>query len=602
MKSHLLLMIFLLVSSFSVMAQVESVGLIGSGSPGGWDTDTEMVLFDEEEQIWYLKVYLTNAEVKFRANNAWDINWGDTGFPFGTGVQGGPNIPIAAEGEYEILFSALTGEYFFYYESPVGIIGDATIFGWDDDINLFPNPTDSNKFFITLDLSVGNAKFRLNDDWAINWGSPDFPSGVGVLSGENIPIPNAGKYNITFDTATGEYFFEELVSFTSIGVIGSATEGGWDLETPLRKDANDPNLWKGTVILVDGELKFRANDNWDVNWGGTDFPIGTATPGGDNLAVLAGEYIVKFNTETLEYSFTQILEYETVGIIGSATPNGWDEETPMIKDAEDKSVWRLRIVLNEGEAKFRANNSWDFNWGGSDFPAGIAEFENGPNILIPAGEYRITFNSTTGEYYFEEIIEFGKISLVGKNGPFGDWPGDDDSRDTYLEKDETDGNLWTHPSVTLTGFGDVTDGGIKFRAEAAWTINWGAREFPEGVGTQNGPNIEPVAGTYKVVFRSDTGEYAFGAPTYSTEVLNPANIKVFPNPATDFLTIQFATDEINGDIEVTISALDGSQVSKQIVNVNQSGTINIQGLNPGNYILSMKNNTYFGVKKISVVR
>ena len=50
----------------------------------------------------------------------------------------------------------------------------------------------------------------------------------------------------------------------SVGIIGSATPGGWDADTDLVKDAADPNLWKANVTLVDGEAKFRANDAWTL--------------------------------------------------------------------------------------------------------------------------------------------------------------------------------------------------------------------------------------------------------------------------------------------------------------------------------------------------
>jgi len=45
------------------------------------------------------------------------------------------------------------------------------------------------------------------------------------------------------------------------------------------------------VQLTDGSVKFRANDGWDINWGGktTD----TLTQGGENFAVKAGTYSIK---------------------------------------------------------------------------------------------------------------------------------------------------------------------------------------------------------------------------------------------------------------------------------------------------------------------
>jgi len=583
-------------------AQVTSVAIIGSGTAGGWDTETPMELADDTLQLYYLKVNLTANEVKFRANNAWAINWGAVDFPLGTGVQGGPNIPVAVAGEYEILFSAITGEYFFYYESPIGIIGSATPYGWDEDINLFPNATDTNKYFITLPLIQGAAKFRKDDLWATNWGSENFPSGIGTQDGKDIPIPNAGKYSITFDKSTGEYDFQELIDFKSIGIIGSATAGGWDNETPLTRDGGNADVWKGTVNIKEGEFKFRADSAWTISWGGGTFPSDTASLTGGNIAVTAdqaGDYLVTFNTKSLIYNFLKIEDFESIGIIGDATPGGWDNETKMIQDANDKSIWRLRVDLVAGEAKFRANNDWVFNWGSADFPSGTG-VQDGANIPVVAGDYKITFNSTTGEYNFEAVVEYDKISLVGNAGPFGDWPGDDDSRDTYLNKNPNDANHWTLASVTLKD--TPVDGGIKFRAEAAWAINWGSAAFPVGVGTQNGANIQCTAGTYKIDFRSDTGDYAFAEPSSTYDLLSSDVIKIFPNPAKDVLNVEINTDALRGNVTATLFNINGEQIKSQIFQVNGIAKINVSDVIAGNYVLRISNDKNLVAKSVLIVK
>lgn len=606
MKSRLLIFLSFFMLTFVMQAQVNSVGIIGPATPGGWSEETPMILVDDSLQIYAITINLTASEVKFRANNEWVINWGSVDFPIGVGVQEGPNIPIAVAGEYDVLFSALTGQYHFIYESPIGIIGSATPFGWDEDINMFPDANDPDKYFVTLKLSQGAAKFRQDDDWMINWGSTDFPSGVGTLGGLDIPIPSAGRYSITFNTATGEYNFEELVDFKSIGIIGSATAGGWDNETSLTKDGNNGDLWKGTITFNEGAFKFRADSSWSVSWGGTDFPVGTASLTGGDINVSAddaGEYLASFNSNTLEYRFIKIGNYASIGIIGDATVGGWDAETKMIQDPIDKSVWRLRTELEDGELKFRANDDWEISWGGETFPSGVATSQDGPNIPITKGDYKITFNSTTGEYNFELVIEYGRISIVGKSGPFGDWPiPDDDSRDAFLIKDENNGNFWTLESVTLTDHGGANDGGVKFRAEAAWVINWGAADFPAGVGVQNGPNIVTKAGTYKVNFRSDTGEYAFGAPSSTYNLLSNDVINIFPNPAKDVLNITINTEAISGQLNLTLFNAQGQVVRQQVSNVDGKASLNISDLLAGFYTLRLANDKNLVSKNVVIVK
>lgn len=79
-------------------------GIIGNGTPGGWDADTPMT-YDPETKKWWVIATLTNQSapndgMKFRANNAWTINLGDSGAD-GTLEYDGTNISTAA-GTYRI--------------------------------------------------------------------------------------------------------------------------------------------------------------------------------------------------------------------------------------------------------------------------------------------------------------------------------------------------------------------------------------------------------------------------------------------------------------------------------------------------------------------
>ena len=537
MKLRLLLSTFFTIFTIMAYAQVTTVGIIGSATPGGWDMDTDMVQDPADTSIWTLTIELTDGEVKFRANDDWAINWGSSDFPNGTGEQDGSNIPVVA-GTYDVTFNHVTGVYTFGFESPIGIIGSATPGGWDMDTDMFYSEAEG-LFFITIDLIVGDAKFRQDNDWAVNWGAEDFPSGVGTQDGANIPIPAAGTYYVTLDTASGEYNFVDQVTYETIGLIGSATPGGWDMDTDMTKNPDDPNMWTLFIDLTDGEAKFRADDDWAVNWGSTDFPSGTAVMGGDNIPVVAGFYKVDFNSETGDFAFTEAGNYATIGIIGSATPGGWDMDTDMVQDESDPTIWRIAMTLTDGEAKFRADDDWAVNWGGPDFPIGVAT-QDGANIPVVAGDYNVTFNSLNGEYNFEEFVVYDQISLVGENGPTGMWPEPDDggAQDTYLTVDEENDQLWTVTGVTLTDADpEISSNGVKFRADTDWAVNWGAADFPSGVGTQDGANILCTAGTYDVSFNTQTAEYMFMDPSSTEEVLAPSAVKVFPNPAAQNLNV-----------------------------------------------------------------
>jgi hypothetical protein len=270
-----------------------SIGIIGSATPGGWDFDTD--LNDNGDGTFGLLLTLVDGEAKFRANDDWGTNWGSDTWPCGTATQGGPNIPVTA-GTYEVTFNPSTGEYCFEENLEIGLIGSATPGGWDNDTDLTNNGDGS--FTLIVGLADGEAKFRANNAWDINWGSGDFPSGTGEQNGANIPVTK-GVYKITFNPGTGDYNFEAL----SIGIIGSATPGGWDNDTDMTQDADDATIVTVNLTFVDGEAKFRANDGWDINWGSDTYPTGTATMGGPNIPVPAGTYDVKLKVHTGEYSF-----------------------------------------------------------------------------------------------------------------------------------------------------------------------------------------------------------------------------------------------------------------------------------------------------------
>ena len=197
-------------------------------------------------------------------------------------------------------------------------------------------------------------------------------------------IEKAGMYRMVLNMMEYTYTIEELNFAPYIYEIGNNT--GWGDVCPLA-GLNYDGQYKGFAYL-DGELKYRPHENdWNDDWGKAsgDAYAGTlTTEGGDNIdAVAPGFYMMDVDLATLTYKHTLI---ETMGVIGSATPNGWDSDTYMTYDNSDGS-WNLTIELTDGEIKIRANDGWDINWGGS-----IEEPTfNAGNMAVTAGNYSIKF-------------------------------------------------------------------------------------------------------------------------------------------------------------------------------------------------------------------
>ncbi len=193
MKSHLLTILCFFTLAFGLNAQVTSVGLIGSATPGGWDNETPMTKLTDS--TWTLDITLTTAACKFRANNNWDLSWGDKAFPTGIGssTPGSPDIPVFA-GDYTVTFNSNSGAYYFDVDSDIGIIGDATPGGWDKG-TLMDYDAETQKWSVTVTLGDGEMKFRWDAAWTINFGGS-----LGALTqdGGNIKV-SAGTYTIVLD-------------------------------------------------------------------------------------------------------------------------------------------------------------------------------------------------------------------------------------------------------------------------------------------------------------------------------------------------------------------------------------------------------------------
>lgn len=84
-------------------------GIIGSATAGGWDSDQNMTV-NTSTGVWTATLNLTAGEIKFRANDDWLINLGDTGAD-GKLDYGGSNIVIASAGNYTITLNVLSYPY-----------------------------------------------------------------------------------------------------------------------------------------------------------------------------------------------------------------------------------------------------------------------------------------------------------------------------------------------------------------------------------------------------------------------------------------------------------------------------------------------------------
>jgi hypothetical protein len=297
-------------NSYSV-DEVLSWGIIGSATPNGWnDPDVDMVYVGGVGNLytWQTNVTLIDGEIKFRANDDWGINYGDTGAD-GILDAGGDNVAVVA-GDYlvKLILDPDTGFTYQLISGPSNLylVGGSTSADWNPAASIpFINNGDGTfEIYAYFEVAGGGFKFLEIQDWAGDWGmSPGNPGVLEQATEDNVTVPLDGFYRVFVNFNTGTYSVTE----TNWGIIGSATPNGWndpDTNMALSSATKGNYTWTVDITLTDGEIKFRANDGWDINYGddGTD---GILDSGGANIAVTAGIYTISMTLDPLAgYTYT----------------------------------------------------------------------------------------------------------------------------------------------------------------------------------------------------------------------------------------------------------------------------------------------------------
>jgi len=197
-------------------------------------------------------------------------------------------------------------------------------------------------------------------------------------------------------------YFDEIKA-SEWGVVGSATPNGWNGPDIKMWNSTDGNL-VAYATLSAGEIKFRKNNDWGVNLGGSN---GTLSSGGSNIAVTAGIYKITINVSKNTYS----IETYSWGIIGSGA-RGWGDNDDVAMTYEGSTnSWVVKNIALDGEIKFRLNHSWGTNFGAdsTDNPAAALEGDiksGGNNIKVTAGTYNVSFSfdaNNKGTYKIEKL-------------------------------------------------------------------------------------------------------------------------------------------------------------------------------------------------------
>lgn len=144
------------------------------------------------------------------------------------------------------------------------------------------------------------------------------------------------------------------------GYAGAAGYDNWEPK-------NSPNLfspakddkYRGFIYVSSdkSEFKFAINNDWAGNKGDDGSGTGKLKVDGANIpAKVAGTYYLKVDWAANTYSAV----LANFGVIGDATPTGWNSDTDFVYNPTTKTYVINSIALSSGGVfKFRANDGWD---------------------------------------------------------------------------------------------------------------------------------------------------------------------------------------------------------------------------------------------------
>lgn len=193
----------------------------GTTIPPNWSPATSLKIVDRNASgttgtSYEGYIYFNNASPQFKLVRGNDWSFGDFGGGSGsTLTNGGANLTFnGGPGTFLLKANTVSMTWSATKIDKWAVTGSATPLGWPagpggtpgQDHTMTYNPVERT-WSITLDLTVGELKFRANNDWAINFGDNDNDNKPDY-GGSNIQITAAGNYTITLDLSlAGNYAY-----------------------------------------------------------------------------------------------------------------------------------------------------------------------------------------------------------------------------------------------------------------------------------------------------------------------------------------------------------------------------------------------------------
>lgn len=263
---------------------------------------------------------------------------------------------------------------------------------YDDPVFTITFPVSAtDKTWFAISDALAAEKYKEDETWSYVFGCVE-GNGNNGMEGKldrRVNLGDDGSWKVdagvakfvkmTINMMDYTYKLEYLNFQEYLYVAGSGN--GWQHVDMVSSPKFDGN-YTGFMNLGN-EFKFCTQPDWS----GTSYGENFSTDGGaGNMTLPAGYaegyYMVKMSLADQTLNLTEIT---TIGVIGTATPQGWDASTSLTYNAAGR-CWEGDITFTDGEFKFRANDGWDISWGGS---FDNLTTEDGANMLVTAGTYHV---------------------------------------------------------------------------------------------------------------------------------------------------------------------------------------------------------------------
>jgi hypothetical protein len=204
-------------------------------------------------------------------------------------VDAGTGAPGTSADPFEYTSETMTKNVALYGLPRLDLIGS----GMDQYIQ---SALGNGSYTSYVKLSTSNS-FTLNDpDAGIDYGAN---GSALAVDGNAIVPPSNGWFRLDVDTNALTYTLTPY----SVGVVGAFSGWGGSPDVVMDYDVAK-GYWVTTLDLPTGEMKFRLNSDWGVNWGpgaNTDLPAtGGPMPlpnsSGNIVITSAGNYTIQVTT------------------------------------------------------------------------------------------------------------------------------------------------------------------------------------------------------------------------------------------------------------------------------------------------------------------